>query len=224
MSRDTIRLPHDATGCCKRCALPGTVPTWWAAACATALLGRMPGDWDICTSARPDEMRALFHDQRMILIGEKHGNGRRHFARQALRNDDHRLDGSYRDHRHPDSVQFVGRFGRGSGAAGFHHQRHGLRPRRGIIDLLRRPPRFWRQASCGASAHLPTALPMTRCAFCGRCGFPPSWVLRWMPPPPKLLSPPGRHCTPSAPSGCIPNWTACCRPARGRLWHNTARF
>ena len=38
------------TDCCRRCALPGTVPTWWAAACATAC-------WVVCpatgTSAPP---------------------------------------------------------------------------------------------------------------------------------------------------------------------------
>ena len=72
-----------------------------------SLLGRMPGDWDICTSARPDEMRALFHDQRMILTGEKHGTVAVILHGKPYEMTTYRLDGSYRDHRHPDSVQFV---------------------------------------------------------------------------------------------------------------------
>ena len=38
-----------------------------------SLLGRTPGDWDICTSARPEEMETLFAGQRLLLKGKKHG-------------------------------------------------------------------------------------------------------------------------------------------------------
>ena len=38
-----------------------------------SLLGRTPGDWDICTSARPEQVRTVFSAYRQILTGEKHG-------------------------------------------------------------------------------------------------------------------------------------------------------
>ena len=38
-----------------------------------SLLGRTPGDWDICTSARPEQIRRVFAGYRQILTGEKHG-------------------------------------------------------------------------------------------------------------------------------------------------------
>ena len=38
-----------------------------------SLLGRTPGDWDICTSARPEQVRMVFSAYRQILTGEKHG-------------------------------------------------------------------------------------------------------------------------------------------------------
>ena len=73
MSRDTIRLPHDAYWLLQTLRAAGHSAYVVGGCVRDSLLGRMPGDWDICTSARPDEMRALFHDQRMILTGKKHG-------------------------------------------------------------------------------------------------------------------------------------------------------
>ena len=38
-----------------------------------AVLGLQPHDYDMCTSASPDEMKQVFHDRRLVLAGEKHG-------------------------------------------------------------------------------------------------------------------------------------------------------
>ena len=38
-----------------------------------SLLGRTPDDWDICTSARPEAVEALFKDHRLLLGGKRHG-------------------------------------------------------------------------------------------------------------------------------------------------------
>ena len=107
MSRDTIRLPHDAYWLLQTLRTAGHSAYVVGGCVRDSLLGRMPGDWDICTSARPDEMRALFHDQRMILTGEKHGTVAVILHGKPYEMTTYRLDGSYRDHRHPDSVQFV---------------------------------------------------------------------------------------------------------------------
>ena len=72
MSRDTIRLPHDAYRLLQTLRAAGHSAYVVGGCVRDSLLGRLPGDWDICTSARPDEMKALFHDQRLILTGEKH--------------------------------------------------------------------------------------------------------------------------------------------------------
>lgn len=73
MSRDTIRLPHDSYRLLQTLRAAGHSAYVVGGCVRDSLLGRLPGDWDICTSARPDEMKALFHDQRLILTGEKHG-------------------------------------------------------------------------------------------------------------------------------------------------------
>ena len=38
-----------------------------------SLLGTVPGDWDICTSALPEETEACFSDLRVVETGLKHG-------------------------------------------------------------------------------------------------------------------------------------------------------
>ena len=78
-----------------------------------SLLGRMPGDWDITTSALPQECAAVFDAPPFRVIT---GNGLRHgtvtVAMAASPHDaceitTFRCDGSYSDHRRPDGVRFV---------------------------------------------------------------------------------------------------------------------
>mgnify|MGYP000623996853 CR=1 FL=1 len=76
-------------------------------------------------------MKALFCSQRLILTGEKHGTVAVILHGKPYEMTTYRLDGSYRDHRHPDNVQFVDDLAADLARAGFHDQRHGLRPRRG---------------------------------------------------------------------------------------------
>ncbi|WP_164491695.1 CCA tRNA nucleotidyltransferase [Staphylospora marina] len=70
------------------------------------LLGRVPGDYDVATDARPERVRELF--ERSIPTGLKHGTV------TVLMNDlpvevtTFRVEGEYRDHRRPSRVEFVG--------------------------------------------------------------------------------------------------------------------
>ena len=54
MSRDTIRLPHDAYRLLQTLRAAGHSAYVVGGCVRDSLLGRLPGDWDICTSARPD--------------------------------------------------------------------------------------------------------------------------------------------------------------------------
>lgn len=71
-----------------------------------SLLGKTPHDWDICTSARPDQMKETFSGFYILDTGLKHGT-----LTVILKNPyeitTYRKDGGYSDHRHPDSVEFV---------------------------------------------------------------------------------------------------------------------
>ena len=72
-----------------------------------SLLGLSPHDWDICTSALPDQMQAVFHDFHTVETGLKHGTLTVIVDHIPYEVTTFRVDGDYTDHRHPDSVRFV---------------------------------------------------------------------------------------------------------------------
>ena len=72
-----------------------------------SLLGLQPHDWDICTSALPEEMRRVFLGLRTVETGLKHGTLTVVADHVPYEVTTFRVDGDYTDHRHPDSVRFV---------------------------------------------------------------------------------------------------------------------
>lgn len=135
MSRETIRLPRDAYWLLQTLRAAGHSAYVVGGCVRDSLLGRMPGDWDICTSARPAEMRELFHDQRLILTGEKHGTVAVILHGKPYEMTTYRLDGSYRDHRHPDSVRFVDDLAADLARRDFTINAMAYAPGEGVIDL-----------------------------------------------------------------------------------------
>ena len=70
------------------------------------LLGRTPGDWDVTTSARPEEVMALF--ERTVPTGIKHGTVTVLTGAGGVEVTTFRAEGGYADGRHPDAVTFGG--------------------------------------------------------------------------------------------------------------------
>ena len=70
-----------------------------------AILGKEPGDWDITTSAKPEEVKALF--RRTIDTGIEHGTVTVMFDKEGYEITTYRVDGKYEDHRRPTSVTFT---------------------------------------------------------------------------------------------------------------------
>ncbi len=71
------------------------------------LLGQEPHDFDLCASATPEEMKTLFHDQNLVLAGEKHGTVGVVTEEGVVEITTFRKEGTYADNRHPDRVEFV---------------------------------------------------------------------------------------------------------------------
>ena len=71
------------------------------------LLGQEPHDFDLCASATPEEMKTLFHDQDLVLAGEKHGTVGVVTEEGVVEITTFRKEGTYADNRHPDRVEFV---------------------------------------------------------------------------------------------------------------------
>ena len=72
-----------------------------------SLLGRTPQDWDLCTSARPEQVLALFGEGQCIPTGLQHGTVTIKYGGQLYETTTFRTEGAYTDGRHPDEVRFV---------------------------------------------------------------------------------------------------------------------
>ena len=72
-----------------------------------SLLGRTPQDWDLCTSAWPEQVLALFGEGQCIPTGLQHGTVTIKYGGQLYETTTFRTEGAYTDGRHPDEVHFV---------------------------------------------------------------------------------------------------------------------
>lgn len=71
-----------------------------------SILGRTPDDWDITTSAAPLQVKALF--PRTVDTGLQHGTVTVLVGSQGYEVTTYRIDGEYKDGRHPSKVEFTG--------------------------------------------------------------------------------------------------------------------
>ena len=71
------------------------------------LLGQTPNDWDLCTSALPEQVIELFGEENCIPTGLQHGTVTIRQDGKLYETTTFRTEGSYSDGRHPDSVSFV---------------------------------------------------------------------------------------------------------------------
>jgi len=104
MSEYEIRLPEEVKGIiatiekngCQAYAVGGCV--------RDSILGRTPDDWDITTSAVPGQIKSFF--KRTIDTGIKHGTVTVMIDKTGFEVTTYRIDGEYKDGRHPESVEF----------------------------------------------------------------------------------------------------------------------
>lgn len=109
---------------------------WVVGGCTRdALLGAEPHDWDITTSALPEETLSVFSGFRTIETGLKHGTVAVLLDEMLLEITTYRVDGTYRDSRHPDEVTFTGTLGDDLARRDFTMNAIAYSPVRGYADL-----------------------------------------------------------------------------------------
>lgn len=80
---------------------------WCVGGCVRdTLLGRTPEDWDVTTSAQPEETMAVFGGA-AIPTGLRHGTVTVRVGEKRVEVTTYRVDGPYRDHRRPETVTFT---------------------------------------------------------------------------------------------------------------------
>ncbi len=101
-----------------------------------ALLGKEAHDWDVTSSARPEEVIALFSDLRVIPTGLKHGTVTVVSEGDPIEITTFRVDGGYSDGRHPDAVSFSRRLDDDLSRRDFTVNALAWSKETGIVDLF----------------------------------------------------------------------------------------
>ena len=99
-----------------------------------AILGRVPGDWDITTNALPEQVKALF--RRTVDTGIAHGTVTVMLGSDGFEVTTYRLDGDYSDSRHPDKVTFTASLEEDLKRRDFTINAMAYHPEKGMIDLF----------------------------------------------------------------------------------------
>ena len=101
-----------------------------------SLLGKTPNDWDITTSAKPEDMKSVFADFHCIDTGIKHGTVTVVIDGEPLEITTFRLDGEYEDNRHQKSVTFTSNLGADLGRRDFTVNAMAYSKKTGTVDLF----------------------------------------------------------------------------------------
>ena len=121
MENILMKIPEHAENIIKKLRQNGFSAYVVGGCVRDTLQEKQPHDWDICTSALPDDVMRIFADERVIPTGIKHGTvtlvigSRADDAQRGDERDSHesfeittfRREGGYSDGRHPDNVSFV---------------------------------------------------------------------------------------------------------------------
>jgi tRNA nucleotidyltransferase (CCA-adding enzyme) len=99
-----------------------------------ALMGIPPKDYDITTSALPEETKAVFREYRVIETGIQHGTVTVMMEGMPLEITTYRTEGTYSDNRHPDSVSFTTSLREDVARRDFTMNAIAYSPTRGLID------------------------------------------------------------------------------------------
>ena len=98
------------------------------------IMGRVPKDYDVTTSALPEQTAAVFAGERVIETGMKHGTVTVLLDGEPLEITTFRIDGTYSDSRHPDAVTFTPSLREDLARRDFTMNAMAYSPRTGLVD------------------------------------------------------------------------------------------
>ena len=99
-----------------------------------SVLGREPEDWDITTSAKPEQVKQIFH--RTVDTGIEHGTVTVLIDKEAYEVTTYRVDGEYEDHRHPKEVTFTASLEEDLKRRDFTINAMAYNPQTGLVDIF----------------------------------------------------------------------------------------
>ena len=147
---------------------------WLVGGCVRdRLMGAEPHDYDITTSAIPEETEAVFAGERIIETGLRHGTVTVLLSGEPLEITTFRTEAAYSDHRRPDAVRFT------------RSLREDLARRDFTVNAIAMAAsatpsadrRIWKKRFCAPWVIPRPASGRTLCASCAARALPPCWAL-----------------------------------------------
>ena len=99
-----------------------------------SMLGKVPNDWDITTSAHPEDVKRLF--RRTVDTGIQHGTVTVMLGSEGFEITTYRIDGEYEDARHPKEVTFTSSLREDLRRRDFTINAMAYSPQNGLIDYF----------------------------------------------------------------------------------------
>lgn len=134
MNRLEFRLPLEVAALLERLQAQGHEAFVVGGCVRDALRGETPSDWDICTSALPEETIACFSDCTVHRTGIRHGTVLVLYQGAGYEITTYRTEGGYADHRHPDEVRFVRTLEEDLSRRDFTINAMAYNPQAGLVD------------------------------------------------------------------------------------------
>lgn len=101
-----------------------------------SVMGNLPNDWDITTSAQPEEVKTALNGWKLIETGIRHGTVTAVKDHMPMEITTFRVDGAYSDSRHPDRVHFTRSLKEDLARRDFTVNALAFRPETGIVDCF----------------------------------------------------------------------------------------
>ena len=140
-----------------------------------SILGRKPDDWDITTSAKPEQVKALF--RRTVDTGLQHGTVTVMIDKEGFEVTTYRVDGEYEDGRHPKEVTFTASLEEDLKRRDFTINAMAYNTSSGLVDMFggledikKKSSAVWEILWNGSQR--------MHCVSCVLCGSAPNWALR----------------------------------------------
>lgn len=110
---------------------------WVVGGCVRdSLMGKIPFDWDMTTSATPQKMQEIFSQEKLLLTGLSHGTVSVVRGKNVYEITTFRIESGCSDHRHPDSVQFTNKLEEDLARRDFTVNAMAYHPQRGLVDVF----------------------------------------------------------------------------------------
>ncbi|MBR5773515.1 MAG: HDIG domain-containing protein, partial [Clostridia bacterium] len=100
------------------------------------LMGKTPHDYDVTTSATPEQVKTCFNNNKVIETGIKHGTVTVLVDGESVEITTYRIDGEYKDNRHPELVTFSKTIDEDLRRRDFTVNAIAYNPEKGFVDLF----------------------------------------------------------------------------------------